>query len=233
MRLAVMQPYFLPYIGYFQLISVADKFILLDDVNFINRGWINRNRLLIDGEPSLFTIPLQKASQNKLINEIKVTPDTKWRKKLLKTIQLNYKKAPFFDEVYSLLSGLLHSNIKNIAELNFLSIQQICFYLKIKTSITPNSNIYNNQHLNGQERIIDMCKQEKADMYINPIGGEKLYDKKKFFREGIQLSFLNTISEPYSQFKHPFVPNLSILDVIMFCKPEVIRNKHLNKYELL
>lgn len=233
MKLAVMQPYLFPYIGYFQLIAAVDKFVLLDDVTFIKKGWINRNRILINGEPSLFTVPLKKSSQNKLIKDIQITSVTKWRYKLLKTIEYNYKKAPFFDNVFSMLKGLLNSNVQTISELNFLSIQQVCSCLKIPTVLIPNTAGYENSHLNGHQRILDICKQEDADSYINPVGGMELYESSHFENEQIELSFLKPIAEPYSQFNRPFVPFLSILDVMMFCGPGVIKKQLLSKFELI
>ncbi|MDR6194877.1 WbqC family protein [Siphonobacter sp. SORGH_AS_0500] len=100
MTLAIMQPYLFPYIGYFQLLNAVDKFVIYDDVAFINRGWINRNSILNNGKAQLFTVPLKEASQNKLIHEISIDTDQKWRDKLLKTIQQNYKKAPHFAAVF-------------------------------------------------------------------------------------------------------------------------------------
>jgi len=233
MKIAVMQPYLFPYVGYFQLITAVDKFIILDDVNFINKGWINRNRLLINGEPSFFTVPLQKASQNKLIRDIQIAPDIKWRDTLLKTFQFNYSKAPYYNEVYPGLRELFSRDVNNIVELNYLSIQHTCCYLDIKTEIIPDPGRYENWHLNGQHRILDICIQQNADQYINPIGGMELYSRDLFEQACIKLVFLKSCAEPYTQFRHPFVPNLSILDMMMFCKPDEIKNNLLSKYKLI
>src|SRR5712671_2604438 len=107
MRLAVMQPYFLPYIGYFQLMSAVDKVVLLDDVNFINGGWINRNRIVVNGERYWLTLPLSKASQNSLINEIKIVDDPVWKRKTMRTVELNYRGAPYAPQVLPLFSEML------------------------------------------------------------------------------------------------------------------------------
>ncbi|MDQ3534602.1 MAG: WbqC family protein, partial [Bacteroidota bacterium] len=122
MRIAIMQPYLFPYIGYFQLINAVDKFVLLDDVNFINKGWINRNKLLINGKSCYFTVPLEKASQNKLIKDILIASDANWKGKLLKSIELAYKKAPHFGQIYTLVEKIIYSNYKTISELVHQSI---------------------------------------------------------------------------------------------------------------
>ena len=105
MKIAIMQPYFFPYLGYWQLMNIVDKFVIYDDVNYIKRGWINRNRILVEGKPFYIHVPVMKASQNKIINEMEVFVDSSLRKKELKTIELAYKKAPFFDSVYPLIKG--------------------------------------------------------------------------------------------------------------------------------
>ena len=234
MRIAVMQPYFFPYLGYFQLITAVDKFVLYDDVNFINRGWINRNNILIGGKASLITIPLKAASQNKKICDIAVTDDMKQLDALLKTIYLNYRKAPFFDPVYALLSTLFSNAERyvSISSLCFESIRLVCDYLQIKTVIEPTSVIYNNGQLKAQERILDICQKENASVYINPIGGIELYDDSFFRSHGIELYFLRMIAEPYPQNIDNFVPYLSMLDCLMFNDKQSVSNL-LGKYTLL
>ena len=111
MKVAIMQPYFFPYIGYFQLINLVDVFVVYDDVNYIKKGWINRNNILINKKSFLFSLPLQNMSQNKLINEIFLVEDTNWRISLLNTIQITYKNAPYFDEVYSLIEEIISYKI--------------------------------------------------------------------------------------------------------------------------
>lgn len=222
----------MPYIGYFQLIKAVDKFVVLDDVNYINRGWINRNNILLNGKPHLFTIPLDGASQNKRICDIDVSAEPKWKEKLLKQIELNYKKAPFFSVGLSLFEKAIHAGYQKIAELNSNSIKIICDYLEITTTIVSSSNRYNNQQLKGQERILDICLQEKVSNYINPIGGTELYDKNLFLSKNIQLNFIKSLPITYKQFNNEFVPWLSIIDVLMFNDVIVVK-KLLNEYELI
>ncbi len=227
-----MQPYIFPYIGYFQLINAVDKFVLFDDVNFIKRGWINRNNLLVNGKTYLFSIPLKEASQNKLINEIELSPEIKWKNNFLKTVEQNYKKAPQFEVIYSMIMEIInYEEVKlNLYLLN--SINRIANYLSLKTEIVASSSIYNNKHIKGADRIVDVCGQEDATIYINPIGGMDIYSKYFFAQRNIKLQFLKSKSITYPQFRNDFIPWLSIIDVLMFNDKQEIVNL-LNQYELI
>ena len=227
-----MQPYIFPYIGYFQLINAVDKFVIYDDVNFINKGWINRNRILNNGKDSLFTIPLKEASQNKLINEIEVNWDEAWKSKFLKTLEQCYKKAPFYQETLSIIEQTLSIDNEPISKVIENNLILICHYLDIKTEIISSSTIYQNTHLKAQERILDICLQEKVTHYINPIGGLELYDKDFFGAKNIKMNFIKSNQIEYPQFKNEFVPWLSIIDVLMFNSKEKI-TIFLNNYELV
>ena len=233
MRIAIMQPYFFPYIGYFQLIAAVDKFVVYDDVNYINRGWINRNNILINGASSLIQIPLSGASQNKMIYEVEIVNEAKWKVKLLRTIELNYKKAPFFLAIYDLIQTEINKGHTNIAGLNVESTKAVCKHLGINTQIIPSSSHYQNKHLRGQDRILDICKTENADHYMNPIGGLELYDRELFNENKIKLNFIQSSAISYPQFNNLFIPYLSIIDVLMFCEPSYIRTKLLGAYELI
>ena len=232
MKLAIMQPYIFPYIGYFQLIKAVDKFVIYDDVNFINRGWINRNRILVNGKDSLFTIPLKEASQNKLINEIEVNWDDAWKSKWLKTLEQSYKKAPFFQQVLPIIEQTLGQEKTIFSEIIVENLRLINAYLGITTEIISSSSIYQNTELKAQTRIVDICLQEKANHYINPIGGIELYQKEVFEEKGMQLNFIKSKPVQYPQLKNEFVPWLSILDVLMFNSVEQIQT-FLDSYELV
>jgi hypothetical protein len=220
MTIAIMQPYIFPYIGYFQLINAVDKFVIYDDVNFINKGWINRNNILVSGQAHLFTIPLKDA-----VND-------PWKKKFLKTLQQSYMKAPNYQKVFLLIEEIVNFEARTIAELTLHALQKICRYMNITTEIVPSSSVYNNTELKAQDRILDICKQEKAVHYINPIGGMELYDKNKFEKEGIKLNFIKSTASPYPQFKNAFVPWLSIIDILMFNDTESV-DKLLKEFELI
>lgn len=227
-----MQPYIFPYIGYFQLIKAVDKFVLYDDVNFINRGWINRNRILVNGNDSMFTIPLKDASQNKLINEIAVNWDNNWKIKFLKTIEQSYKKAPFYTEILPIIEKSIEADEVQFSKIIEQNLRLICDYLNIKTEIISSSSIYQNADKKAQERILNICSQEEVNHYINPIGGIELYDKEEFAKENMQMNFIKSMPVEYKQFKNEFVPWLSVIDVLMFNSKEEIY-KFLDKYELI
>ena len=232
MTLAIMQPYFLPYIGYMQLMSAVDTFVLYDDVAFINRGWINRNKLLINGQEHLFTVPLKDASQNKRINEVHLADDPKWRGKLLKTIEQGYRKAPFYPVVMPITEKMVNFTTDSIADLIHFSLTLLNQYLSLTTRLIPSSSVYQNEDLKAQERIMDICRQENATRYINPIGGMELYDKPTFTQAGIDLNFIKAKRVEYPQFRNEFIPWLSILDILMFNDIATVKTM-LNAYELV
>lgn len=232
MKVGIMQPYFLPYIGYWQLINAVDKYVIYDDVNFIKRGWINRNRILINKEPNLFNIQMVGASQNKLINQIEVSQDDIWRKKLLMTIEKNYSKAPYYRIVYPIIEEIINYNENNLSRYIEYSIRRICKYLNINTDIIISSSINKKNELKGQDKIINICESLGATEYYNAIGGQELYSYNNFQDRGIKLKFLQTDKIVYKQYNCDFVSNLSILDVMMFNSVEEI-NVMLNKYKLI
>ena len=234
MTIAIMQPYIFPYIGYFQLISAVDRFIIYDDVNYIKQGWVNRNNILIQGEKNMFTIPLAKASQNIKINETLVNQELykSWKAKFIKSLEHSYKKATYFNEVFALLTDFFVTNYATVASLTVESLKTVSEYLNIETEIVETSSGYNNDHLSAQERILDICLQEKATHYINPIGGLELYSKEDFKKNQIKLNFIKSNPIEYKQFKNEFVPWLSIIDVMMFNSPSEI-SEMLNQYELV
>jgi len=229
MKLGIMQPYFFPYIGYFQLIDLVDIYVIADDLNFIKNSYIKKNSILDNGAPVLLSLELVGASQNKLINEIEVGSKTD---KLLKAIQRRYAKAPYFKDVFPLLQSILLSEEKNVARFLGDSLMKIASYLGIQTKFLYSSEIEKNNDLKFDARIIDICKRVGADHYINAIGGKELYSKDKFASEGIKLSFIDTKEIEYAQFGKEFVPNLSIIDVLMFNSPEETKML-LQEYELV
>ena len=194
MILAVMQPYFLPHPGYFQLLAAADKFVVFDDVAFITRGWINRNRILLNGCEQRFTIPLQRASQNRLIREIELVADRPWRDDLLKTFWQAYRRAPHFEEFFPVLRAIVACEETNLAAYLLHGLRQISGYLGLQAEIIPTSYVYRNGELKGEERILDICRRETADTYLNAIGGTELYTASKFAERGIELRFVKPFS---------------------------------------
>ena len=214
------------------MINVVDEFVFLDDVNYINKGWINRNRILVNSKEHMFTIPLKEASQNKLINEIEISRDGKWQKKILKTIEGSYKKAPFFDLVFPLIEKIILSEEQMISKYIFKSMVNINEYLNINTSLIESSVLNKDLSLKGQNRIIDICIRKKADEYINAVGGMEIYSKEIFSENNIMLHFIKSKKIKYAQFQTEFIPWLSIIDVLMFNSRDMIKEM-LNGYEFI
>ena len=229
MKLGIMQPYFLPYIGYFQLMKAVDNYVIADNLNYIKQGWINRNNLLMNGTGFMFQLAVVGASQNKLINEIFVADD---QSKLLRTIEINYRKAPFFADVFPIMESILQYEDKNLARYLGNSLVRIAEYLRFDTEFSYMSDLKRDTSLKAQDMVINVCTIMEATDYINAIGGMELYDKKIFKENGIDLFFLKTKSIEYTQFKNSFVPNLSMLDVLMFNSVEQI-DKLLLQHELV
>ena len=225
-----MQPYLFPYIGYFQLINSVDQFVILNDVNFIVRGWINRNYIQIYGKKHLFTVPLDHVSQNKKIIEIKISEQTNWRKDLLLTFKYAYHKAPYFNNIFPLLDSVFLGKYKSISDMVTTSLRKVSEYLDIKAQFKYSYD-YDNHNLKGQYRIVDICKREKADMYINLPGGVNLYDKNVFIKNNLSLKFIKPNPVIYNQFNKEFIPNLSLLDMMMFNNKSMIK-KMLNNFVL-
>lgn len=229
-----MQPYLFPYIGYFQLINAVDKFIIYDDVNFIKQGWINRNKILVDGIAHLFTVPLNNQSSFNNINLTIINEKLYmlWVNKFLNTIRYNYQKAPYYSAVFPLLQKAFQDDEKHISTIAIKSLKLVCDYLQIFTVFELSSMKYENQHLSSQNRVLDICTKEHASNYINPIGGVDLYSQKAFLEKNIILNFIKPLKTEYVQFNKAFVPNLSIIDVLMFNDISSIK-KQLNNYELV
>jgi hypothetical protein len=214
--LAIMQPYFFPYIGYWQLIHAVDRFVIYDDVNYIVRGWVNRNRLLINGQPSYITVPLQQASQNMRICDLSLQTSPVWRDKLVKSVEIAYRKAPCFAEVFSVIKSVMGHETNNLSDYLAHQLQTLAAFMGIQTEFVLTSRCYGNNDMSGQERILDICKREGATNYINPQGGQALYDWANFTQNGLDLKFLVPSAIDYKQFGSLHVPWLSIIDVLMF-----------------
>lgn len=235
MDIAGMQPYLFPYIGYFQLINLVDCFVIADNLQFINQGWINRNRVLVHGREHLITFPIIKDSAYLSINERYFVDDSKekYKGKILNTLNHAYRKAPKFDTCYALIEEILNFENKNVAKFIINSLELICTYLDIKTKLVVESEFTIPSELGPQDRIIYLCRKLGADRCINAIGGIELYSVKEFQENGLTLEFIKTkTSLNYKQFNYKFVPNLSIIDVMMFNSVIEIRSL-LGEFELL
>ncbi len=218
-KLSINQPYFFPYIGYFQLIHASDKFISLEDVNYITGGWINRNRILINGAPAYLSVPIIDASQNRKINETRVLKHEGWKEDILKKLRMSYSRAPYYSDCFKLVSNTLNIASELISDIAFQSILEVCNYVGLRREFGKSSGM---NDLKGEEKIIGICLSEKADTYINLPGGENIYNKDSFTKQGITLKFIEPEIREYKQFKEPFVPSLSIIDVLMFNSPDTV-----------
>lgn len=232
MKVGIMQPYFLPYIGYWQLLNAVDEYVIYDDVNFIKQGWINRNRILVDGKPFYFNLPMLGASSNKRINEIRVNQSGKLLNKNLRTIEMAYRRAPYFSQVYPLMRKIMNDNEEILSCFILDSIKLICEYIGIKTTILVSSSLKKNNTLKGKDKVLHICSLLGATEYYNAIGGRTLYSFSQFEERGIKLNFLQTDPIEYLQFGNDFQPNLSILDVMMFNPVTRIREM-LEQYTLV
>lgn len=235
MDISIMQPYLFPYIGYFQLINCSDYFVVADNVQFIKRGWINRNKILINGKAHMITVPVIKDSAFLDIKErcFIDDPDAKFRNKTLNTIYHAYHKAPNFDECYELVRKILNFSNTNVVKYNYNSLEKICSYLDIKTIFLKESELNAPSELSYQDTAIYLCNKFNAERYINAIGGTQLYSAKKFRENGIKLKFVKTRETLiYKQYGSDFVPGLSIIDVMMFNSREEIRQL-LTEYDLI
>jgi hypothetical protein len=229
MRLAIMQPYFLPYIGYFQLMSAVDKLVLLDDVNYINRGWINRNRVAVNGEPYWLTLPLAKASQNRLINEIEIIDDPAWKRKTMRTVELSYHNSAFANQALPLFSEILQESRGRLSTFLFFQLRRVADYIGLDVKIEPTSTKYPKEGRTGQDRILDICRREGAISYVNLPGGRSLYDPQTFAEAGIKLLFIAPNLDALA-LRHGGQegPSLSILDLLMHNSAATIRESTRN-----
>ncbi|WP_324779471.1 WbqC family protein [Thiobacillus sedimenti] len=230
-RLAIMQPYFFPYIGYWQLIRAVDRFVIYDDVNYIKGGWVNRNRVLVNGEVVYLTVPLDHASPFRRICDTRLAPARPWREKLVRTIELAYRRAPCFDEVYPFVADLVRHETDSLSEYLVHQLRTIAAFLGIRTEFVPSSRAYGNAALAAQARVVDICRREGADTYVNASGGQALYDAGTFRGAGIDLRFIAMRPIPYAQRSAAFVPSLSIIDALMALGAAGIR-PHLEAYDL-
>lgn len=231
-----MQPYFFPYLGYFSLIKNTDKFILLDTVQFIRHGWIERNRILKPGEGwQYISVPLQKHHRDTLIIDIRIRNEEKWKEKIIAQLQHYKKKASYFSQVIGLLNRIFAVEYERIVDLNKFSLKVVCEYLGINTPIEIFSEmgIQIEPPKGPDEWALNICKAiGDVDEYWNPPGGINFFDRLKYDKAGIKIKFLSINLTPYDQRRPTFEPGLSIIDVMMFNSKDEV-NKMLMNYDLI
>ncbi len=226
-----MQPYFFPYIGYFQLISSVDLFVLYDNIKYTKNGWINRNRMLQNGKDVIFSLALKKDSDFLNISERELSINFN-REKLLNQIKGAYFRAPYFAQTFPLVEQIVQFDKTNLFLFLHNSITKTCEHLGIRTDIRISSDISIDHSLKNQEKVIQLCEAVGTNTYINAIGGLELYSNDNFLQRGIYLKFIQSKPFYYKQFDHEFVPWLSIIDVMMFNSLETIQHQLL-EFELI
>jgi hypothetical protein len=232
MKVAIMQPYFFPYIGYFQLMNVVEEFVVYDNIEFSKKGWINRNRILVNGKDAYITLPLKKDSdyldiKDRYLAEVWESE----RKKILNRITESYRRAPHFNQAYPVIEKCILLEENNLFKFILHSLEAVKVYLNIQTSLVISSTIPIDHALKADKKVIALCKERKAEHYINPIGGVGLYNKEDFKNESIDLKFLKASEHQYPQLNNEFVPWLSIIDVMMFNSRDQL-NQLLENYSL-
>jgi hypothetical protein len=221
MRVAIMQPYFLPYVGYYQLIGAVDVFIVYDNIKYTKKGWINRNRILQNGKDVTFSLPLRHDSDFLDVCQRELSPDFK-RDKLLNQIRGTYQRAPHFAQTFPLIEEIVRYEEPNLFRFLHHSIIRTCGHLGIRTEIRISSGVAIDPDLKNQDKVLALCGALGADTYVNAIGGRELYSKETFREKGIDLKFVQSRPLEYPQFGNAFVPWLSIVDVMMFNRREKV-----------
>ncbi|MEF8698774.1 MAG: WbqC family protein [Candidatus Accumulibacter sp. UW20] len=232
MRLAVMQPYFFPYIGYFQLITAADLFIVYDNIKYTKKGWINRNRILQSGKGMTFSLPLKSASDCLDICQRELAADFR-RDKLLNQFKGAYEHAPYFAQTFPVIEQIICHKESNLFRFLYHSLVSICKHLGITTQMQISSSIEIDHALRNKDKVLALCGALAAETYVNAIGGTALYSREPFAAAGIDLKFLSSRSFAYKQFGASFIPCLSIIDVLMFNDQEKIQTLILPDFELV
>lgn len=211
---AIMQPYFFPYLGYFQLIAAADTFVLYDDSQYIKNGWSNRNRIAIRGEAHFLTWPVEPGPSTASYRERRYAAGA--QAKLLKTIAQAYARAPQHGSAMPLIERLLGFEDLRVAAFNGHAVREIARHIGLDTDLVESSDITRGESGTAQAKVIAICRALGASTYVNPAGGRHLYERQGFADAGLQLRFLEPILRPYEQFGTAFVPGLSIIDLLMF-----------------
>ena len=225
-----MQPYFLPYIGYWQLLALVDRFVVYDNVQYTKKGWINRNRFLRNGTDAYFTLPLKHGSDFLDVVDRYIADDFTPRG-LLDQLAGAYRRAPFFAETFPVIEQVVGAAPRNLFEYLHHSITAITAHLEIRTPLVVSSTVPIDHGLKAEQRVLALCGALGATRYVNSSGGRDLYSPDAFAARGIELRFLQSRTAPYRQFNDTFVANLSIVDVLMFNSRDTVR-RMLSEYDL-
>ncbi|MCL6358885.1 WbqC family protein [Pectobacterium polaris] len=231
-KYSVMQPYFFPYIGYFQLMAEVDVFVVYDNIKYTKKGWINRNRILLNGKDSTFSLPLKKDSDFLDVKD-RVLSETFNRDDLINKIRGAYRRAPYFKNVFPLLENIINHRDDNLFNYILYSLESIKEYLGLTCDIKVSSSINIDHSLKSQDKVLAFGYALGAKSYSNPPGGISLYSQEAFSLHGMTLNFIQPNNIVYKQFDEPFVAWLSIIDVMMFNSSDEVLNLITNEYELI
>lgn len=232
MKVAIMQPYFLPYIGYFQLIGAVDLFVVYDNIKYTKKGWINRNRMLLNGSDSTFSLSIKKGSDSLDVRDRELAADFD-RGKLLNQFRGAYLRAPHFEQTFHLIEQVVRCPESNLFHFLYNAIVHVCSHLGITTKIIVSSEIGIDHHMQAQDKVLALCQALGATIYLNAVGGVGLYSRETFQEKGVELKFIKSSPVNYRQFDNEFVPWLSIVDVMMFNPIDAVRKCISNNYELI
>ncbi|WP_174869819.1 WbqC family protein [Pectobacterium polaris] len=231
-KYAVMQPYFFPYIGYFQLMAEVDVFVVYDNIKYTKKGWVNRNRILLNGKDSTFSLPLKKDSDFLDVKD-RVLSETFNRDDLINKVRGAYRRAPYFKNVFPLLENIINHRDDNLFNYILYSLESIKEYLGLTCDIKVSSSINIDHSLKSQDKVLAFGHALGAKSYSNPPGGISLYSQEAFSLHGMTLNFIQPNNIVYKQFDEPFVAWLSIIDVMMFNSSDEVLNLITNEYELI
>lgn len=232
MKLAIMQPYFLPYIGYFQLIRSAEVLVLYDNIEYTKKGWINRNRILQHGQEAMLSLPLKSASDYLHIGQRQLA-DNFDRAKMLRQIEGAYRRAPWFEQTWPLVQQIVNYPSQQLFDYLHHSIVQLCQHLGLATRIVVSSTVPIDHQLKGADKVLAICHQLGASDYVNSIGGQALYSKQAFLQQQVRLHFIRSQPHSYPQFGAPYIPWLSVLDVLMFNGRQQLMDHMIDAYDLV
>ena len=225
MKLAIMQPYFFPYPGYFSLIKNADKWIFNDEVQMIHKGWVERNRILKqNGGWHYIRMPLVKHKYTTLIKDVRVRTHEDWQRKILAQLGHYRKSAPHYYQVISFLNEVFKKKFDCLTHQNAYLLQMTCAYIgfEMKYEVLSEMDIDFRYIKAPDDWSLNICKALGYDHYLNPILGKSFYDRNKYEKNEIQLDFLRFNEPPYKQFNDEFISGLSIIDIMMFNTPDEI-----------
>lgn len=225
MILGIMQPYFFPYLGYFDLINCSDKWIVFDSVQYIRHGWINRNRILHPSAGWSYIIVPVNFARSTPIREVGIVNDGKWQKRILGQLQHYKKKAPYYQETLSLINDCFSCNETCISRFNSSVLEKVCKYIGIHFDYDffSEMGLEIGQVQEPGDWALRISQAVGATEYINPPGGEKLFDKNKFASSNIKLTIRNLAVFVYDCPGYEFIPSLSIIDILMWNHPAAIK----------